>query len=390
MVTVTERVCLEPLFSNKMHGDIHDFNSTYIGNTSNTSYSDSSLTTNGTDDGTYIYTVTAVNSNGESSQSNSASVVYDTTPPVVTITGAINGETYSASNAPSPACNTSDTLSGVFTNASLSMFIAGDNYTATCTGASDNAGNSTPSVSTTYTVLPANYTLVNLTDSNNNYLNAAKVTIENSFSQITTLSTDSFGNAYLNTAPGTYKVSVYYANGYESQYITVSPNGPNNINFMTVPVTVSINDPNAADLSDATVAQAGNTGTFGSKQPVNGSGQITLQVLPGTNYFTAYVDNGDEEQSIMATTSGPDDVTYNTDPVQLIVTKNGNPLSTATVKQAGNTGDYGSSQNVNSGGQYTFNVLPGTNYFEAFDGPNNRTEERLVVTGGTIATIAVN
>lgn len=354
-----------------------------------TTYTDSSLATNGTQDGTYTYTVTAVNSAGESPQSSPATVVYDTTPPVVTITGVVNGETYSSNNVPTPVCHTTDALSGVATSATLSMFNAGNSYTTTCSGATDNAGNTAQSVSATYTVLPSNYTLVNLTNSNSNNLSNAKVTIENSSSQITTLSTDSFGNTYLNTTPGTYKVTVYYANGYESQTIHVTANGPNNINFTTVPVTVTINDPNTTDLSNATVAQAGNTGTFGVKTPVNSNGQITFQVLPGTNSFTAYVANGYQEQSITATT-GTNNVTFNTDSVQVTVTKNGNPLTTATVKHAGNTGSYGTSQSVNSSGQYTFYVLPGTNYFEAFDGPNNHAEQTLSVTGDTSTTIAVN
>jgi hypothetical protein len=362
---------------------------TLIGNTTNTTYTDSSLATNGTSDGTYTYTVTAVNTGGESSPSNQAIVVYDTTPPVVTLTGAINGETYAANNTPTPVCTTGYSLSGVATDAMLSTSNSGDSYTATCSGATDNAGNLTPPISVTYTILPANYTLVNFADSNGNNLNGAKVTIENSSSQITTLSTDSFGNAFSNTTPGTYKVTIYYANGYESQNITVTANGPNNLSFTTVPVTVTINDPNTTDLANATVAQAGNTGTFGSKQPVNGNGQITFQVLPGTSTFTAYVANGDQQQSITASPTN-DTVTFNTDAVQVFVTKNGNPLTTATVKHAGNTGSYGSNQTVNGSGEYTFYVLPGTNYFEAFDGPNNHAEQTLNVTGNTSTTIAVN
>jgi len=355
----------------------------YIGSTTSTTYTDTSLPS----DGTYTYGVTTVSASGETPQSNNVSVVYDTTPPTVTITGVADGETY---NTPvTPACSTTDSGSGVATDATLTVSNSGNSYTATCSGAADNAGNAAPSVSATYTLLPANYTLVNFGDSNGNYLKNAKVTIEDSSSIITTLTTDSFGNAYLNTGPGTYKVTVYYANGYESKTITVTADGPNDISFTTVPVTVTINDPSTADLNTATVAQAGNTGSFGPKTAINSNGQAFFQVLPGTSYFTAYVANGYQEQAITATT-GSNNVTFNTYAVQLTVTKNGVPLTTATVKHAGNSGSYSSGQSVDGNGQYTFYVLPGTNYFEAFDGPNNYTKQTLTVTANTGITMNVN
>jgi virginiamycin B lyase len=360
-------------------------NGTKIDSTTSTSYTDSSLTS----DGSYSYTITAVNSSGESDQSSPASVVYDTTPPAVTIAGAANGETYAANNAPTPVCDTSDSLSGVAANAILTVFNSGNSYTATCSGATDNAGNVAYNTGVTYTVLQANYTLVNLGDSNNTPLSNAKVTLTNSAGTVTTLTTDNFGNAYLNTAPGTYKVTAYYANGYQSQNITVTNNGPNNVTFATVPVTVTINDPNSTDLANAKVAQAGNTGTFGSKAAVDSNGQVTFQVLPGTSYFTAYVANGYQTQSLNVTTNGSSAVAFNTDAVQVTVTKNSNPLPTATVKQAGNSGTFGSSQNVDANGQYTFYVLPGTNYVEAFDGPNNYTKQTLNVTGDISIILAV-
>ncbi len=365
-----------------------------IGNTTNTTYTDSSLATNGTQDGTYTYSVTAVNSSGGSPQSSPVSVVYDTTPPVVTITGVTAGETYPSNNIPTPVCNTTDALSGVATNASLSIFVSGNSYTASCSGATDNAGNLASPVSVTYTVLPSNYILVNFTNSNGNPIDNAKVTIENSASQITTLYTDAFGNAYLNTTPGNYKVTVYYANGYESEEVAVTANGPNNISFSTVNVTVTINDPSSSDIANASVAQAGNTGDFGSKVPVNSNGQVNFNVLPGTSYFTAYDANGFEQQSLTVSPTN-NTVTFNTYTVQVTVTKNGNPLTTATVQQAGDSGSYGSKLAVNSQGQITVNVMAGTdtanetNYFIAWDG-SNYTKDTLVVTGDTSTTIAVN
>jgi len=71
------------------------------------------------------------------------------------------------------------------------------------------------------------------------------------------------------------------------------------------------------------------------------------------------------------------------------VTKNGNPLITATVSHAGNTGSYSGKQAVDGNGQYTFYVLPGTNYFRAYDGTSSTTET-LNVTGDASTTIGVN
>ena len=45
---------------------------------------------------------------------------------------------------------------------------------------------------------------------------------------------------------------------------------------------------NGNPLTTATVAHAGNTGTFGPKTAVDGDGQVTFQVLPGTRTFTAW------------------------------------------------------------------------------------------------------
>ncbi len=81
----------------------------------------------------------------------------DLTPPVVTVTGVANGAIYALGYVPQAGCNTSDTLSGVATNATL-MVTGPSNglgtFTATCSGAVDIAGNVAPSVSVTYQVNP--------------------------------------------------------------------------------------------------------------------------------------------------------------------------------------------------------------------------------------------
>ena len=80
----------------------------------------------------------------------------DKTPPVVTVTGVTNGAVYTFGSAiPAAGCNTTDALSGVQTNATVSV-TGGTNgagtFTATCSGAMDVAGNTAPPVNVTFTV----------------------------------------------------------------------------------------------------------------------------------------------------------------------------------------------------------------------------------------------
>jgi hypothetical protein len=85
----------------------------------------------------------------------SATVKVDKTMPVVAVTGASDGASYTLGNAPAPGCTTTDALSGVATAASLQITGGSANgvgaFTATCGGARDQAGNAA-SASVTYTV----------------------------------------------------------------------------------------------------------------------------------------------------------------------------------------------------------------------------------------------
>ena len=85
-------------------------------------------------------------------------VKVDKTAPLVTVTGVSNGAAYEVGAVPTAACSSSDALSGVATQATLSLTGGnGDgtgNFTATCSGATDVAGNSAAGVSVTYTVNP--------------------------------------------------------------------------------------------------------------------------------------------------------------------------------------------------------------------------------------------
>ncbi len=94
-----------------------------------------------------------------STPSNVVTVKLDKTAPVVTVTGVSNGATYAAGSVPAVGCTTSDTLSGVATQATLSVSSGtptGPNgatiVTATCNSATDLAGNSTSPTSVSYTV----------------------------------------------------------------------------------------------------------------------------------------------------------------------------------------------------------------------------------------------
>ena len=90
-----------------------------------------------------------------SAASNVVTVQIDKTAPIVTVTGVSNNASYTLGSVPAAGCSTTDTLSGVATQATIS--VTGGNpdgtgsFTATCSGATDNAGNS-GSASVTYRV----------------------------------------------------------------------------------------------------------------------------------------------------------------------------------------------------------------------------------------------
>jgi glycosidase len=86
----------------------------------------------------------------------------DLTPPVVMVTGVSQGATYTYGSVPAAGCNTTDALSGVAVQATVQ--VTGGNgqgtgtFTATCSGATDLAGNLAAPVSVTYTVVPSGTT----------------------------------------------------------------------------------------------------------------------------------------------------------------------------------------------------------------------------------------
>jgi hypothetical protein len=314
----------------------------------------------------------------------------DTTPPSVSVTGATDGATYTGGETPTPACSTSDSLSGAATRATLSVSNSGNNYTATCSGATDNAGNSAAPVTVKYQVLPVGWTTASLTDSNGNPISGAAVTFRSARGTSTSTTTGPDGTASVALNPGTYSVTMNYATGYQTKTITVTATGPNTVNFATVAVTAQVNDPNNADLTAASMSHAGNTGTPGPKTPLDSNGQVTFQVLPGTNTFTAYDANGYQSQTVSVT--GTMTVTFSTVTVTVQLNDPDTAdLATASAAHAGNTGTFGPKTTVDASGDVAFQVLPGTNTFTAYDA-NGYQSQIVNVTGPmnvTFSTIAV-
>lgn len=93
---------------------------------------------------------------GNSSASASITVKIDKTPPTVAVVGVTNGATYVLGAVPTATCSSADALSGIATSATLN--VTGGNafhvgkFTATCSGATDRAGNVAPAASVTYGV----------------------------------------------------------------------------------------------------------------------------------------------------------------------------------------------------------------------------------------------
>ena len=84
-------------------------------------------------------------------------VKIDTAAPVVTLTGIRTGAQYVLGSVPAAGCTTSDAVSGVATQAALTLTTSGSHglgqFMATCAGAADNAGNKSAPVRATYTVV---------------------------------------------------------------------------------------------------------------------------------------------------------------------------------------------------------------------------------------------
>jgi hypothetical protein len=100
------------------------------------------------------YTCSATSSGGTSSET--APIKRDGTNPVTSVTNVTDGATYTLGSVPQAGCSSTDNLSGVATEATLTL-TGGDaqgagNITATCSGALDAAGNAADPAVVHYTV----------------------------------------------------------------------------------------------------------------------------------------------------------------------------------------------------------------------------------------------
>jgi hypothetical protein len=94
---------------------------------------------------------------GNQASASSATFGYDSTAPVVSVTGVAQGGSYSLGSVPAASCSTSDATSGVATQATIAVTGGTPNgvgtFTATCSGGTDNAGNSQGSAAVQYQVV---------------------------------------------------------------------------------------------------------------------------------------------------------------------------------------------------------------------------------------------
>ena len=103
-------------------------------------------------EGSYVVGLRAIDEAGYVSRQETQVVRIDLHAPAVAVTGVRQGATY-AGKAPTAGCTTSDVLSGVATNASVSITGGNGQFTATCSGGTDNAGNVAQPVGVTYFVV---------------------------------------------------------------------------------------------------------------------------------------------------------------------------------------------------------------------------------------------
>jgi glycosidase len=129
----------------------------WINNGQVTAVAGSTASTNVSGEGSYGIGLRALDNAGNISSLASLSFGIDVTPPVVMVTGVTQGAIYMLGSVPAAGCTTSDALSRVATSATVK--ITGGNghgegqFTATCSGATDNAGNVAPPRSVTYDVV---------------------------------------------------------------------------------------------------------------------------------------------------------------------------------------------------------------------------------------------
>jgi hypothetical protein len=161
----------------------------------------------------------ALDNAGNISPLASAPVNIDLTAPTVSVTGVTQGAIYNLGSVPTAACNTTDALSGVAANATLSL--TGGNgqgegkFTATCSGGTDKAGNIAPAVSVTYDVVLNVSSQVKVTNIFLDRKNTESLLIVTNFSlkpvygPLQVVLTNLTGGVTLSNATGTYLGNPY-------------------------------------------------------------------------------------------------------------------------------------------------------------------------------------
>ncbi|MCW2505012.1 MAG: hypothetical protein JWO79_3296, partial [Actinomycetia bacterium] len=110
-------------------------------------------------------TGTALDVAGNTATTTIHGINVDRTVPAVTVSGVIEGHSYPLGAQPTPSCTTTDALSGVAVPATVTVTRdAAGQYTASCAGAADVAGNHADPALVGYTVTPTPATLGTLTD----------------------------------------------------------------------------------------------------------------------------------------------------------------------------------------------------------------------------------
>lgn len=160
----------------------------WIDNGAVTSVAGGSASTQVSGEGANTADLRALDNAGNISPLASASVNIDLTAPAVSVTGVSQGAVYTLGSVPVAGCSTTDSLSGVASNATVT--VTGGNghgegkFTATCSGATDKAGNVTPPVSVTYDVvleITSQVTVTTQFKQNNN--TQASMTVRNTSSK---------------------------------------------------------------------------------------------------------------------------------------------------------------------------------------------------------------
>ena len=176
---------------------------------------------------------TATDQAGNSATATVTSINIDRTPPIVSVTGVTDGARYSLGSVPTAECTTTDALSGVQTNATLSVTSGANGlgtFTASCTGAIDKAGNTGASTSATYQVYAVDSTPPVITPtingslgSNNWYTSVVTVswTVMDSESAITSQSGCDTVTVATDTAGISLTCSATSGGGTASQALTI-------------------------------------------------------------------------------------------------------------------------------------------------------------------------